>query len=282
VCKKLFGNSKKNFKQIFLIIVLISGILLSISLVFENFFSTTINFFTITINQTFYNFSTNISKIFQNFSANIELTEEIETLKKNNRDLRNLIVDYYDIKKENEQLIKTFKIKEENKNLVFVGASVVSCSAAENFYSFIINRGKNSGISTNDIVVAENGLVGKISNVTNISSRVTTVLSPDFKICGIDKFSDDIGIISGNIELCRGNLVQMTLIPAQNEIKVDDIIVTAGFNGIYPKNLQIGKIFSVEHNVTENSKFAIIKLFENIKNIKDVFVITDFHGKGEV
>ena len=74
----------------------------------------------------------------------------------------------------------------------------------------------------------------------------------------------------------------MNFIPAQSSMSQGDILVTSGLSGMYPKNLKLGKIRSIEYDDYESSYYAIVEPFENIEKIKDVFVITDFQGKGEI
>jgi len=76
------------------------------------------------------------------------------------------------------------------------------------------------------------------------------------------------------------NLTRMIFIPAQSNIKIGDIIATTGLSGMYPKNLKLGKVKSIDYDSHECSYYAVIEPFENLKYVRDVFVITDFEGKG--
>lgn len=207
---------------------------------------------------------------------------EIDSLKREIRSLRNLTVDYYNLKLENEKYEKYLDLKKKNESLKFISAMVISRDPLELFYEFTINQGTENGVSINDPVITENGLIGKISHVTSQTSKVKTILSPDIKIGVTDIISNDKGILSGNINMCDENLTTMNLIQIQNSINPEDIIVTTGLSGIYPKNLQVGKVKSIEYDGENNFKYAIIEPYENIKELADVFIITNFDGKGKL
>ena len=49
-----------------------------------------------------------------------------------------------------------------------------------------------------------------------------------------------------------------------------------------PKNLKLGKVKVTDYDSQESAHYAVIEPFEKLKDIKDVFVITDFHGKGAI
>lgn len=210
------------------------------------------------------------------------LKEENESLKKQISELRDSIVDYHNIKRENLRFKKFYGIKDADSSIKFVSASVVGRDATEVFGDFMIDQGIEAGISVNDAVITENGLVGKICQANKGSSKVRTILSPDIKMAIINSRTNEDGIISGTLDYAKDNATRMIFIPAQNEMKSGDILATSGISGMYPKNLKVGTVGPVEYDSYENSYYARIEPFENIKKVSDVFVITGFKGKGVV
>ena len=209
--------------------------------------------------------SDGISGFFGYFEEKDRLKEENASLKREISELRDITVDYHDVKRENARFAKYYDFKKANNSLKFVSASVIG-----------------SGISKGDAVITENGLVGTVCNVSFSSARVKTILSPDSKIGVYDSVTGDSGVISGTVEKAAENLTRMNFIPAQSQMKNGDIVVTGGLSGLYPKNLKIGKISEISYDDYESAYYATLEPFENLKEIKDVFVITDFQGKGEI
>ena len=246
----------------------------------NNIFSNVISITSYPFQKMFWNLSDKVSNFSYKFQEKDDMQNEINTLKSEINQLRDKVIDYSNLKRENDRLIKYYDLKEGNDSLKFVSASVIGINSSDVFKSFTIDKGSNSGISKNDIVITENGVVGCVYKVDNFCSKVRTIFSPNIKIGVADTESNESGIISGQPELSVQNLTCMTFIPSQNSMKQGDIIVTNGLSGMYPKNLKLGKIQSIKYDDKESSYYAIIEPFENIKNIKDVFVITDFYGKG--
>ena len=58
-------------------------------------------------------------------------------------------------------------------------------------------------------------------------------------------------------------------------------MVTSGLGGIYPQNLKIGVIESVEHEEYDVSLYALVRPFVDVTEVRDVMVITSFLGQGE-
>ena len=59
------------------------------------------------------------------------------------------------------------------------------------------------------------------------------------------------------------------------------MIVTSGIGGYFPKNLRVGKAVSVKNSETDVSLYAEVKPYADIKNVKEVLIITEFAGQGE-
>lgn len=210
-----------------------------------------------------------------------ELEKENKKLREENNKLSSMLVEYYELKKENEELYKFYNIKKDNDDFSLVPSTVISRDPNENFYGFILDKGSQDGISEKDPVMTENGLVGFVSEVNLKSCKVTTLLSPDAKIGSVDKKTENQGIITGSPEYCDDNITVMKNISAQNEMKKGEIVVTSGYGGLFPKNVRIGTIRELKYDY-DGMPVALIDPSEDIRNITSAAVITSFSGKGEI
>ncbi|MEE1219596.1 MAG: rod shape-determining protein MreC [Ruminococcus sp.] len=268
-------KNNKNFKV--LIITLVIVIVMSVfSLCDNSFVGSIINGFTRGLSQVTASFVASADT-----ASYEELLADNEKLKSENAQLREQLVDYYDVKNENIRLWEYYELKKENPSYSIMPASVIMRDANEDFYSFTLDIGSVQGVSVNDPVITENGLVGWVSRVDASTCKVKTILSPDTKAGAIDKQTNDSGIISGSVSLSDKNLTALNKIAEDNKIKKGDIIVTAGTGGVYPKNLIIGKVKEVKFNSYDTTVYAVVEPYEDIRAVTTAAVITDFSGKGE-
>ena len=159
----------------------------------------------------------------------------------------------------------------------------VSDSAGnDNFYGFMINQGSSSGISVNDPVITQKGLIGRVVSVNLTSAKVATILSPDCCVGAADRETQDSGVITGNVTLADQNLTRLSYVPAQTTMKTDGLVVTTGLGGIYPRNLIVGRVCELKNDEFDSSRYAIIEPFEDIRVVRDVLVVTSFQGKGNI
>lgn len=211
-----------------------------------------------------------------------ELKSDNEKLKQEVADLRTQLVDYYDIKSENARLWKYYKLTKTNPDFEVMPASVIRRDTNEAFYSFTIDAGSSAGISVQDPVITENGVIGFIASVNATSSKVTTILSPDMQAGAVDKKTGESGVVSGNAVLSDENKTAFTKIDANSKVKKGDIIVTSGIGGVYPADLILGEVTEIRYDDYDASKYAVVKSYEDIKAVTDVVVLTDFKNKGEI
>lgn len=210
-----------------------------------------------------------------------ELEQENAALKRQVEDLNKKLINYYTYQQENAQLRKFLELKNDNPDFKPVSAAVVGRDPSELFSQFTIDQGKGAGISVNDPVVTEAGVVGWVSAVTSSYSRVTTILSPETKISAVDKVNRDTGVAGCDLKLADRGLLRLSYLAAGTTVKSGDIIVTSGVGGIYPRNLPVGTVREVKNSEYDVSLYAEVTPFVDVKTVRDVMVITSFQGQGQ-
>lgn len=159
-------------------------------------------------------------------------------------------------------------------------ASVIGRDPADQFYSFTIDKGTLDGISYQDPVVTSDGLVGIVSEVGPVFAKVTTILDVRLNVACQDVRTQDVATVSGDIALSENGQCRMSLIPRESGIAKGDIIQTAGTSGLYPQGIVIGRIAEVGFEPQGTMMYAVVEPTNDIKNVKDVMVITSFKGQG--
>ena len=136
-----------------------------------------------------------------------------------------------------------------------------------------------NGISANDPVITEAGLVGFVSQAGLTTSKIVTVLSPELSAGALDNRTNDSGVLSGAVSLASDGRTRFYNLSRSCNIAVGDYVVTSG-EGIFPSGLLIGTIQSIGSDKYNTSIYAEVKPFVDFDSLKGVMVITEFDGQG--
>jgi len=124
-----------------------------------------------------------------------------------------------------------------------VDAMVIGRDADEWFKTVIIDRGSLSGVKKDQPVVTADGLVGRVINVSPISSRVLLVTDERHGAGAIIAQTAEnrlVGILKGKTP--SQSLCELRLVAAAGKLENGEQVLTSGQDQLYPKGLLIGRI----------------------------------------
>ncbi len=202
---------------------------------------------------------------------NAELNEKID-------ELNHKLADYEMMAAENETYKKFLGIKEAHSDFMFVSANLIAHDSDDPYFGFTINKGSMSDIKKYDPVITESGVVGYITEIGLTSSKVTTILSPKITMGALDNRSSDSGIVTGKLEFAKKGECLLKNLARSSSVAIGDYVSTSG-EGIFPAGLPIGSIEFIGTDSVNSSIYAEIKPFADMKEIRDVMIITSFDGQ---
>jgi len=201
---------------------------------------------------------------------NIRLNEELKQLKEAKFKLELL-------ERENKELRQMLKLKEEAPYDVLPAQIILKDPT--NLYSVItINRGSNDNIKKGLAVYAiqdgEKIIVGKVIEVNFFYSKVMTVFDARSSISVKELYSNYSGIARGDAP--TSNLLQVEYFPNEADIFFNDIFITAGFGGIFPPGILVGKVVDVQKQNFSLYQKITLKPMIDFSKIQYVFVILNY------
>ena len=211
-----------------------------------------------------------------------ELKALYNDLSEENQKLREQLVDYYTLKDENASYENILSVKKAMPDLQLAAGSVVGRDPNDVFGDFTVNCGSLAGVSVGDAVITETGVVGVVEEVYAASSRVRSILSEKTQIGATDKSCKESGVVTSDIQFANSGKVKMLYLTRDTEVQPGSIITTSGAGGVFPGDLLIGRVDSVERSNADSSYYAILTPYVDVTEVTDVFVVTDFDGKGDV
>jgi rod shape-determining protein MreC len=208
---------------------------------------------------------------FLNFS---EVKNENEELTKENIELQNKLLEYDTLKEENDRLREVLNFKNSKDDYSYIGTNIIGYSGESYSDGYIIDRGENDGILKGMVVISDKGLVGQVTSTGTNWAIVESLLNENIAVSVmVNSTRETTGILKGYVTRSNNGLTKVTNLPLDSEIKEGDVIVTSGLGQVYPKEIRIGEVISVESDEIKVMKTAIVKPYVDFDKLEELFVI---------
>ncbi len=197
-----------------------------------------------------------------------DLSAENEKLKQENTILRTMLY--------NEEEQDTLPVENESFNFKVVPAQVIKNSFALRNNYITIDKGKNDGVQQDMGVVTSEGVLGIVEHTTNKFASVQSLLNTKSNINAKIKNTNNFGSLKWDTN--RFDVVQLEDIPRMVPLTIGDTIVTGAMSSIFPENIPIGVIKKFDLNASESFYSIDVSLFNDMTNIKEVYIINNMNS----
>ncbi|MEG1501208.1 MAG: rod shape-determining protein MreC, partial [Clostridiales bacterium] len=183
-----------------------------------------------------------LSLIPQFFTGVNELLEENQNLQREVANLRNELTRLQEADMENVYLRDLLKLSRQMQGWQPVAAGVIGRSTDTWYSTITINGGKDKGFAKDMPIITTEGLVGRILAVSDSTSEVLLITDKESAVGSMVQVSHMPGVVEGFAGADKMNMIH---IPYDARLVKDQVVVTSGLGGIYPRGLRIGYITEV-------------------------------------
>jgi len=169
------------------------------------------------------------------------------------------------------------KLGEVAKTLKYetVAAPVIARDPSNILATIVLGAGSDSGIKVGHVVVSEQGLVGRVSEVGTNYSKVLLITDPSSTLSALVEGSRATGIVRGQY----GDLLIMDWILQTEKVNVGDVVVSAGLGlgdelrSLYPKGLVVGRVLQLQNAEAAAYQRAIVAPAVDLRRLEHVLVV---------
>jgi rod shape-determining protein MreC len=201
-----------------------------------------------------------------------ELLKQIDSLRRENQQLKSQAVQGAAIARENDQLRSLLGWQRQAPWRLKL-ANVVMRDPANWWRTVQIDLGTRDGLKENLPVITAAGLVGRVSSVSLTHSQIVLIGDPNCLVSAtVENAAHDMGVIkpSGPIDT---SLVNLTYLASSANLKPGESVKSSGLGGVFPKGITIGKVVdsrSVEYGLYTEAR---VKLSANLGSLEQVWVL---------
>jgi rod shape-determining protein MreC len=137
--------------------------------------------------------------------------------------------------------------------------------------SLTINRGRGDDVRRLTAVISPDGLVGRIVDVRMGASIVQVLTDPSSTVGAHALRTRTPGIVEGEP---RGTLRFKYMARDGAGIVVDDVIVTAGLGGVFPRGVPIGRVRAIDDRGSALFHYALLAPVVDFARVDEVLLVT--------
>ncbi|HEY6957369.1 MAG TPA: rod shape-determining protein MreC [Candidatus Limnocylindria bacterium] len=206
---------------------------------------------------------------------------EIERLRQDNADLRGevdrLTLENVQLREATVAAQQAAKLNDVAKTLPYqtVQAPVIARDPSNILLGIVLGAGTADGVKVDDVVVSDQGVVGRVSEAGPNYSKVLLITDPSSNFSALVEGSRATGIVRGQY----GDSLIMDWLLQTEAVKVGDVVVTAGLGlgdqvrSLYPKGLVVGKVLQVQNAEAAAYQRAIIAPAVDLRKLENVLVV---------
>jgi rod shape-determining protein MreC len=206
---------------------------------------------------------------------------EIDRLRGENAQLRarvdGLTLDNADLRERAVAAEQAAKLQQIQAALPFetVAAQVIARDPTGIVHALTLDAGADRGIAVGHVVLAEQGLVGRVTEVGPSYSKVIPITDSSSSIIAMVQRSRATGIVRGMF----GDALVLEWILQSEDVAAGDVLITAGLalsqeiRSLYPKGLVIGTVLDVQKADVLAYQKAVVRPAVDQRRLERVVIV---------
>lgn len=196
------------------------------------------------------------------------LRSENEALRRDLAELEIRITSYHEAYVENLRLRRLLDFKTSVK-VETLAARVIMHDLTGWFQTLMIDKGFRDGIALDMPVVNDEGLIGRILDVSDRHSRVLLITDPGSSVDAVIQRNRVRGVLAGK----DANGCMLKYVRGNFDIQMGDLVVSSGKDGLYPKGLRLGIIQAAFKDPVDLFQKIEVKPLVRLSALEEVLVI---------
>lgn len=203
-----------------------------------------------------------------------ELQKENEALRQENEELSVTNNALLQEKHELTELRNLYQLDQTYADFPKTGCRIIAKENGSWYHSFVIDKGSEDGLSVDMNVLADGGLVGRITYIGRHWSRVQAVIDDNSNVSATVLSSQKNLIVSGNLTLYEEGTISFSeLADPDDLVKVGDSVVTSNISDKYLPGILIGYISEIQTDPNNLTKSGRITPAVDFSRLDTVLVI---------
>lgn len=173
---------------------------------------------------------------------------------------------------ENERLRQLLALRDRLETTA-LAAEVVYDTADPYTRRVVVDRGQVAGVVLGAPVMDEAGVLGQVTRVFPLVSEVTLLIDRDQAIPVLNVRTGARGVAYGDPVAGHEGGMELRFMPANADVREDDLLTTSGVDGLYPSGLPVARVVRVERRADSAFARVYCKPLAQVQGVRHVMVL---------
>ena len=160
-----------------------------------------------------------------------------------------------------------------------VAARVIGKGSGNWFSTFTIDTGSRDGILVDMNVICGNGLVGIVTDVTDNTATVRSIIDGNSNVTGMLVTSSDTCNVRGDLELMDSGYIHLEYMQKDVDVSDGDMIVTSNISDKYIQGILIGYVKNITEDANSLTQSGYLVPAVDFERLTEVLVIMQLKKK---
>lgn len=160
-----------------------------------------------------------------------------------------------------------------------VAARVIGKGSGNWFSTFTIDKGSMDGILVDMNVICGNGLVGIVTDVTDNTATVRSIIDGNSNVTGMLVTSSDTCNVRGDLELMDSGYIHLEYMQKDVDVSDGDMIVTSNISDKYIQGILIGYVKNITEDANSLTQSGYLVPAVDFERLTEVLVIMQLKKK---
>lgn len=160
-----------------------------------------------------------------------------------------------------------------------IAARVIGKGSGNWFSTFTIDKGSRDGILVDMNVICGNGLVGIVTDVTDNTATVRSIIDGNSNVTGMLVTSSDTCNVRGDLELMDSGYIHLEYMQKDVDVSDGDMIVTSNISDKYIQGILIGYVKNITEDANSLTQSGYLVPAVDFERLTEVLVIMQLKKK---
>ena len=216
-----------------------------------------------------------VSSYIKSISSTVSLYTYIIQVKKNNQrleeennQLKIQLMQLKEIQTENDRLNKLLQFT-EREDFTLLPAKVIALDPFPNYRLLTVDKGEVNGLKKNMGAIIREGVIGYVFRVYKETAQILLLSARNAVLPVTVQRSRVHGLIEGY----SGQSLKLKYVRNEDDIQVNDQIVTRGMDSFFPPGLPVGAVSKIHKEQYGLNQDIDVHLSAVLSQIEEIFII---------